>query len=438
MIPRPLIAAAGLLAASACLVVEPTYDKLPPGPYRGVMLLDGRQSQRREPDEVAARFALEDVVRGELPFTFEIAYDEGGELDLTLVNGEERIAVPDVTYERLLDVARDSVTVRFPLNDTYLTGYHEDGVLEGTFVDESRGAGYRIPFVATHGEDHRFTRLRKPPVADLTGRWAATFSVDDTAAAYPAVAEFRQRGNDLSGTFLTPTGDYRYLAGTVQADRAYLSAFDGAHVFLFAAKLQPDSTLLGLFRAGNHHQTIWTAERDADARLPDPLTETRVVDPEASVALSGLLPDGRALSLTDLPGRLTVVSLFGSWCPNCRDEAVFLDSLRRTLAPEDVSFVGAAFERFADTARALAAVERFGERLGLGYPLALVGTTDDKDAATERIGFLDRVRSYPTLLVLDERDRVVYVHTGFAGPATSEYGAFTRAFAQTLQTLLAS
>lgn len=437
-VTRFLAAAAALCTLGGCLVVEPTYDKLPPGIYRGVMLLDGRQSQRREPDEVAAQFALDDVARGELPFLFELAYDSTGELDVTLLNGEERIAVPDVRYERLLEEARDSITIRFPLNDSYLTAYHEDGTIEGTFVDESRDGGdYRIPFVAVYGEDHRFTQLRKEPAVDLTGRWAATFGVDDTTGAYPAVGEFVQEGNDLRGTFLTPTGDYRYLAGTVQGERAYLSAFDGSHVFLFAAKVQPDSSLLGLFRSGDHYQTIWTATRNAGARLPDPLGETSAVDPERPVEMQGLRPDGSALALADLPGRYTVVSLFGSWCPNCRDEAVFLDSLRATLPAADVSFVGAAFERMRDTSRALRAVERFGESLNLGYPLMLVGSSD-KAEATERLGFLDEVRSFPTLLILDERDRVVYVHTGFAGPATSEYGPFTRAFAKTLQTLLAT
>ena len=269
------------------------------------------------------------------------------------------------------------------------------------------------------------------------GRWAATFGVDDSTDAYPAVGEFVQRGNDLSGTFLTPTGDYGYLVGTVQGERAYLSTFDGRHAFLFAAKLQPDSSLLGLFRSGDHHQTIWTASRDGEAALPDPLGETRVLDPDAPVQLSGLTPAGQRLNVADLPGRLTVVSLFGSWCPNCRDEAVFLDSLRRTLDGDAVSFVGAGFEYFADTSRALAAIDRFGAQLDLGYPLMWAGSSD-KATATRQLGFLEEVKSFPTLLILDERERVVYVHTGFSGPATSAYGDFTRAFAKTLQTLLAT
>ena len=422
---------------SGCLVVNTTYEKLPAGPYRGVLLLDGRQSQRVEPDDVAANFNLEDVQRGELPFNFELALDADSALIMTLLNGEERIELPPLHYERPLATARDSFTAYFPLNDSYLTGYHEEGVLEGYYVDESRGeAPYLIPFVARYGEGHRFTNNEIAPTADLSGRWAVNFGVD-TDEPYQAIGEFEQRGNQLLGTFQTTTGDFRYLEGTVQGDRAYLSTFDGTHLFLFAAKLQPDGTLLGLFRSGNHYQVIWEGARDPNATLPDPELETSVLDPESSVEIGGLLPNGEQLRVAELPGRFKVVSLFGSWCPNCRDEAVFLDSLRTTLSATDVSFYGAAFERMLDTTRALAAIDRFGESLDLGYPLAWVGSSD-KSEATAQLGFLDEVRSYPTILILDERNRVVYIHTGFAGPATSAYGEFTRAFAKTLQTLLDS
>ena len=432
---RTVLLSVAALLQVGCLVVETDYDKLPPGTYRGVFYLDGRQSNRTEPDDVVANLNLEDVVRGELPFTLEFSYAADSTLDVTLVNDTERIAVPDVTYERLLSTARDSVTIRFPLNDTYFTGYHEDGVLEGNFVDETRdGGNYRIPMMARHGVGYRFTDLAKTPAADLSGRWAVTFGVQEGEDPYPAIAELRQRGNRLTGTFLTATGDYRYLEGTVQANRAYLSVFDGTHVFLFSAKLQDDGTLLGLFRSGTHYETIWVAERDDDATLPDPTAATSVVDPEASVDIAGTLPNGEPLAVSELPGRYKVVSLFGSWCPNCKDEALFLDSIRQTVSAEAFSFYGAAFERMRDTSRALAAVQRFGESLDIGYPLALVGSSD-KAAATAQLGFLDRVRSFPTLLILDERGRVVYTHTGFAGPATSAYGDFARAFAKTLEEL---
>ena len=436
-------AAALLTLLGGCLVVETDYTQLPPGPYRGVFLLDGRQSERVDADDVVANdLRLEDVRRDELPFNFEVAYAPDSAMYLELINGTERIRVDDIAFERLYDVARDSVTIRFPLNDAYFTGYHEEGVLEGYYVDETRDGGdYRIPLLAQHGLAHRFTQLRKEPAADYSGRWAVTFGVQEGEDPYPAVAELRQEGNRLTGTFQTETGDYRYLEGTAQAERLYLSVFDGTHIFLFTAKEQPDGTLLGIFRSGTHYQTLWEARRDADAELADATSLTRVLDPESSVAIEGIdASTGQRVRIgADAPAEaLRVVSLFGSWCPNCADEARYLDSLRAHLDPERVRVYGAAFEKMRDTTRALAAVRRFGERLDLGYPLVLVSTSGDKAEATATLGFLDRVRSFPTLLVLDGDNRVVYVHQGFAGPATSAYGPFARAFAKTLDSLAAS
>ena len=427
-----------LAALSGCIVVDTDYDKLPPGIYRGVFYLDGRLSERVEPDDIAADFELDDVPQGELPVNFEVSYRPDSSLAIAFVNGEERIEASRVEFIRLYTVAKDSLTVHFPLNDSYITAYHEDGIVEGQFVDESRGE-YAIPFTGFHGVGYRFSELEKTPVTDLSGRYATTFGVDEDTDEYPAIAEFEQDGNRLSGTFLTTTGDYRYLEGTIQAERFYLSAFDGGHVFLFAGKVLPDSSLLGIFRSGNHYQTIWTAERDADATLASAEAETVVTD-AGPVAIVGLdAATGRPVSLLDAPevaGKYKILSLMGSWCPNCRDEAVFLDSLLATLPTERVAVVGMAYERMRDTARALAAVERFRENLGVDYPIALAGSAD-KAAATSSLGFVEEVKSFPTMLVLTPDNRVVYSHTGFTGPATSEYGAFTRHFADTLRQIIA-
>ena len=429
------------LALGGCLVVEPTYDRLPPGPYRGVFYLDGRQSERREPDRVAANYDLDDVPQAELPVEIEVSYGPDSALQVTFINGAERLPAARVEFVRLITNARDSVTIHMPLNDAYITGYHEDGTIEGYYVDPTRAGDYRIPFAAFHGVGYRFTDLRKAPATDLSGRWAATFGVEDSSGRYPAIAEFVQQGNDLTGTFLTETGDYRYLSGTIQGERAYLSTFDGGHVFLFVAKLLPDSTLLGAFRSGTHHKSIWVARRDPDARLRDPAGLTRLGTPGAAFDPSVFDPQTervRPLSAlaTDPSADVTLVTLMGSWCPNCRDEAVYLDSLHATLPPGRVRVVGLAFERHRDTTRALVAVQRFRETLDLDFPIYVAGFAD-KAEATRVIGALDTLRSFPTLLALDRERRIVYTHTGFSGPATSEYGSFARAFAKTVQDLLA-
>jgi hypothetical protein len=62
-------------------------------------------------------------------------------------------------------------------------------------------------------------------------------------------------------SFLTPAGDYRHLAGRVDGDLMRLSTFDGAHAYLFHARMQPDGTIAGDFWAGNWHHATWTAVR---------------------------------------------------------------------------------------------------------------------------------------------------------------------------------
>ena len=107
-----------------------------------------------------------------------------------------------------------------------------------------------------------------PP--DVAGRWAVDFEQDEE----PAVAVFRQDGRNLAGTFLTATGDYRYLAGTLSGDRLRLSCFDGAHAFLFDARLRDDGSLRGDFWSRDSWHDTWTARRDPQATLADGFAQT--------------------------------------------------------------------------------------------------------------------------------------------------------------------
>jgi hypothetical protein len=57
------------------------------------------------------------------------------------------------------------------------------------------------------------------------------------------LANLNKPANKVTGTFLTTTGDYRFLEGTVSGNQLYLSCFDGGHAFLFTAKIDDDKTL---------------------------------------------------------------------------------------------------------------------------------------------------------------------------------------------------
>ena len=202
---------------------------------------------------------------GELPFGLELTHDGEG-WHATLLNGPERLDVARVVVED------GSLTLGIEHYDAHVEATFESPTtLEGRWWKTGKlGAISELPFHARHGEAWRFSPLAEAAAdGDISGRWSVRFAEETDAA----VAEFsRGDGNEVSGTFLTTTGDYRYLAGSFEGRRLRLSVFDGAHAFLFDARLDEDGSLSGDFWSRESWHDTWTAERDPEAGL-DPATE---------------------------------------------------------------------------------------------------------------------------------------------------------------------
>ena len=147
--------------------------------------------------------------------------------------------------------------------------------------------------------------------------------------------------------------------------------------------------------------------------------------------------NGETISLTDAKynGKAKLIQIFGTWCPNCKDETKFLvDYFKQNPNPE-IEVIGLAFEKHRDIDKAKAAVRRYKERLGMDYELLVAGYSDKKEAATA-LPMLNHILAYPTLIFLDKENKVKKIHTGFAGPATSKYKDFKVAFEETMQELV--
>jgi len=262
--------------------------------------------------------------------------------------------------------------------------------------------------------------------ANFDGRWRVNFSGSEE----DAIGSFYQidlEGDPyVMGTFETTTGDYRYLAGRVDGPYLRLSTFDGAHAFLFHARMQDDGSLKGDFWSGNWHHEEWTAVRDENATLPDAFEQTTVADEEALEELIFKDIDGNptrvldALDATNAPAR--VLEIFGTWCPNCADAGRELVSLKDKYG-DKLGVVGLAFEITEDFERSATQVRRHHKHIGSDWQVLIAGLSD-KDKATATLGFLDRVRSYPTLVFLNADSEVRAVYSGFSGPATGE--AYTK------------
>lgn len=415
-----------LTIVSGCLVIENPYPKLAPGLWRGVLQVDPAQATRiggSTNQQKERELQFEEVTEGELPVEFEVVYDTPDSFHIVWINGEERIISTDIAFGLDRRTAKDTLIIQFPLFDTYIEAVCESGVMQGDWVVNYK-EDYRVPFIAKFGEGYRFTQLSKKPAMDISGEWAVTFE-PDSEQAYPGIAEFKQTGNSLTGTFRTETGDYRYLAGTVQANKIYLSCFDGAHAFLFEGKINADSTLIGSFRSGKHYQAFWEARRDLHAELEHAEEITLASGKNEPVRLSLVDADGQLFSINDeqYRGKPMIIQIMGTWCPNCLDETRFLKTYLEAHPDTDLMVISVAFEKYRQKERVLPLLQRYRARLNLPWRLAWGGFAD-KEEASKALPFMDGVKAYPTLLFLDRAHRIQRIHTGFDGPATSKYKQF--------------
>ena len=330
-----------------------------------------------------------------------------GEPTAKIVNGPEAIVV---------DARREGKELRLSMP-------HYDSELKLTIDGKRMTGNWRK--VRGAGNVAEMSAILKPAVEakcedpkPFLGRWAVQFADSDDLAV--GVFE-RFKENQVLGTFLTTTGDYRYLQGYVQSGELHLSCFDGAHAFLFTAKMSSSGELAGKFVSGDWYQDSWTARRDPNIKLPDAFQQSTITGQAnlAKLAFPDLDGKQRSLGDSDLMGKVTLVEVFGSWCPNCHDEAKYLKELRERFGDKGLKVVGLAFELTGDLERDTRQVKRYVERFEVDYPVLVAGISDKK-TATKQFPVIDRIRSYPTTLFLDQSGQIRATYTGFSGPATGE------------------
>jgi thiol-disulfide isomerase/thioredoxin len=369
---------------------------------------------------------------GELPFGLDLVPKDSGVVGY-LVNGQERLLLSEVKIDG------SHLEIRMPGYENVLTADAMGDQLRGeVFLVKLGGKDQHVPLEATLGENYRFFASPATDNADLSGRWAVTFT-EEGGPPEVAVGEFSQAHDTVSGTFLTTTGDHRFLAGQVKGDQVYLSTFDGAHVFLYKARLMPDGTLAGDFWSGLAYHEKWTARRDAAAELPDAygLTAMRPGIRRFDFAFPDL--SGTTVSSKDpqFRGKVLIVALAGSWCPNCHDEAAFLEPLYQDYRGKGLEIVSLMFEHFGDFPRAAEATRRFRQHYGIEYTTLIAGISD-KDDAAKRLPMLKSFVAFPTTIFIDRKGNVRKIHTGYSGPATGDhYVQFVNEVKTTLDQLLA-
>lgn len=363
-----------------------------------------------------------------LPFEFKLSREED-KYEMLVTNAEEEVIIDDIV------LTEDSITIRMPVYEGYITGIFTAEKISGNYIKESLDR--RVPFEAKRGDYDRFTPSAEAET-DISGIWEAEFS-KDTEDAYPAKGIFEQKGNKVRGTFRTNKGDYRYLDGIVDGDSLKLSTFDGAHAFLFLASIK-DSTMNGVFYSDNHFKEPFVAVRNEGFELSDADQLTFLREGYDKLEFSFPDGEGKLVSLEDpeFRDKVVLVQIMGTWCPNCMDETKFLVAYLDNNDHADLRVVALAFEYAKTQEAAFAGIDRLKNRVGVKYPVLLAQYgTSNKVKANEKLPMLNHVLSYPTTIFIDKKGDVRRIHTGFNGPATGEkYLEFKEDFEAYISSLL--
>jgi len=370
----------------------------------------------------------------DIVFNFEVK-DSARKKVIYILNAQDRMLVDDVKQKG------DSVFIKMPFFDSeFKAAITTNGSLAGSWVRHLPTGDVSIPFTAAHNVKERF-HVQTPATLNITGRYATWFFKAGKPDSSYAVGEFKQTGNKVTGTFLTSTGDYRFLEGIVDGDSLKLSTFDGSHAYYFTAQVKDGYLENGVFYAGiGAGKEQWVARKDDKAALPN--ERSLATTKPGNNRLDFTFPDmnGKKVSIKDkrFAGKVVVITLMGSWCPNCMDETGFLSTWYKENKARGVEVIGLSYERTTDFATSQQSLKGFLKRFDVTYPVLITGVTPgDPQKAEKTLPQLTGIKGFPTTIFIDKKGNVKEVHTGFSGPGTGEhYEAFKKEFNQLIDSLL--
>ncbi len=328
------------------------------------------------------------------------------------VNADERLE-----FDRVFTV-KDTLHLRMDLYDLELILVRKNGRLSGLMNKRGADMLYRqAAFSGTAGDTERFKKSSDRMAHALASKYQISFINGSSGKESPAIGVFEVSNGHVKGSFLTNTGDYRYLQGNVAGDSLYLSAL-GSTAVMYKARIKGDSLTGGTSFNPFGKGSGFSGVKNESYELPDATKLTFLKEGEEHFNFTFKDINGREVSLSDprFKGKVTVVQILGTWCPNCLDETRFLTEYKKENTSMEV--IGLAFERSTEPSFAYPKIARFIERFGVDYPVLLAGTIQE---AGRKLPQLNHVMAFPTSIVVDKNGQVRKIHTGFTGPGTGSY-----------------
>ncbi len=343
----------------------------------------------------------------EIPFRFEIA-GTGAAIKGSFFNGDEKVTSTSGQFEN------GSLVLSFDEYGSKVIATLKDGRLEGEYNRGTRGAPYAF-------QARRFAPV---PVGDtnipsIGGLWNIQVKSSKGESAWQLIV--RQSGAEASAAILRVDGDTGTLTGSYRDGTFVLSHFSGARPLLLELTPAADGTLSVVQNRDNPLTAIRSDQARAKG-LPEPADPSRftsVKDPTEPLRFS--FPDltGRVVSNTDpkFRGKVVIVSISGSWCPNCHDEAPFLSELYKKYRGQGLEIVSLSFEE-AEQIKNPARLRAFIKRYGIEYTVLIPG--EPRELA-DKVSQGVNLNSFPTTFFLGRDGRVRSVHAGFPSVASGDF-----------------
>lgn len=358
------------------------------------------------------------VSESKVPFNFELKGKDAEHAVFTLINGSRR------DNFHVKSIGTDSVYIKMNTYDAALVAkIQDDGSLTGEYRSLVPGfRGNSLPFTAEYGKTYRFVEPGKDvaPKADLTGKWEIkTYSKEAVPAS---IALLKQKGNKLTGVVMTVVGDTRELEGTVQGDEFALSGFTGPSPFIIKGKINADGSISGEEGFGIYKNLKFDAAKKTEVELPDPYKLTFLKEGYKKLDFSFPGIDGKQVSLSDnkYKGKVVIVEIIGTWCPNCTDQTVFLSPWFNKNHQRGVEAIALGFEQKDSLEYAKYTLGKLKEKYEINYDIAFGGLADKK-LVSQKLPALNKFIAFPTTIIIDRKGDVREIYTGYTGTVTGKY-----------------
>ena len=378
-----------------------------------------------------------------IPFIAEIQLNDRLQLQVIVALAEKNPNSPITIYNGKevyqLSVKKrigDTIVYQFPAQDAeWRVAFEKDfSEARGWWINYNKKVPVRYP---VHLYMTLSEMIPKPDTIfpELFGRWKVVFE-PGTPNEEVLVGVFQQEMNGrIFGSFLSETGDYRYLHGYAANGKLHLQTYTGYWAFVVEADLNGSNEMTGVFYSGGKSSTPFKATRDEAVQLRNEAELTYLIKRDERVVLNNLIKlNGRKTNLDfSKKGQVTLIQIMGTWCPNCIDETNLLRALKETYGPKGLEIVALGFEVGNDSKKQRSRLKKFAKDLQVNYPVFLAGTSS-KEAAAAYFPMLNGIMSFPTSILVDRQGKIIAIHTGFSGPATgTAYTELVEKFKQEIE-----